>query len=719
MSMDMQYAKVGESVQIADNKSLEKLKDWFKRSAHTTNEWRRKAREDCGFYTGKDQWSDKDRASLAEKGKPAITINRIKPLMNVLSGYQRLNRYDIDFLPRTNDDMSLATVRKGVTKYIMDTSDYDKEESDVFMDGILTGIGWFEVGYQFDYAKLDGDAFIRRVSPFDIYPDYESRDKYFRDMRYIIRARWVNKSELKKVYPDKADQIEAQHHVYDINEDETGDRELWYEDATNKIRLCECWYKETTTKHMYVLKDGRVVDTVVPEMLLTGQIDQKIDVPVDMVKMVSFFDNVLLEEKESPYKHNELPFVPYVAYYLGEDDIPSGVVRDLKDSQREINKRRSQALHILNTSTNSGWLVEEGSLSKTQESALKKGATTPGAVIEVGGGALTSGRVQRLQPPPAPANVLEAISEAINELPAISGINESLMGVDIANDVSGRAIELRQKQAITHITTLFDNLRHAKKAIVNLLWGKRGYQGVIPQFYTEEKTYRIIGTGGVNEFVTVNQQQQSVDPVTMQTITTTLNDLSQGEFDIVIAETPATATQRTTQFYTLVDAVSKLGIPGDLVFDILIDLSDIAQKDEIKKRYMERQQQTAQAAQEAQQAEIETMRQYKLSRSMAYKDLPLPMQLQMAAQAGMFPKDVADQFMQFMIQNYAQQMGMGGAPVSPITQPAQVQAPDQMAQIGAQLPSQGGNLAALRQQQPQTMTEAAAQSLMAGEQPAL
>lgn len=45
----------------------------------------------------------------------------------------------------------------------------------------------------------------------------------------------------------------------------------------------------------------------------------------------------------------------------------------------------------------------------------------------------------------------------------------------------------------------------------------------------------------------------------------------------------------------------------------------------------------------------------------------------MAAQAGMFPKDVADQFMQFMIQQYARQMGMAvGAPAQ-ITQPAEGQ----------------------------------------------
>lgn len=714
--VDAQYARVGESVEIADNNKLVKFKEWFKHSVRATNEWRKQAREDCGFYTGKDQWSRKDLESLAEKGKPAITINKIKALLNVLSGYQRLNRYDIDFLPRTNDDSDLANVRKGITKYVMDASDYNNEESDVFLDGALTGLGWFEVGYGFDYTKMDGDAFIRRVSPFDVYPDSESRDKYFRDMRYVIRARWVNKADLKRTYPGKADEIDAQNEVYDKNEDVNGvgERDLWYQPTTHKIRLCECWYKKSTTKHMYVLADGNVTKAVVPEMLLAGQIVDRVDVPYEEIRVIAFFDNVMLEDLKSPYEHGELPFVPYVAYYLGEDDIPAGVVRDLKDSQREINKRRSQALHILNTTTNSGWMAEEGALTKSQESALKNGASTPGTVLTVGAGSMTGGRIQRLDPPPMPSNVIEATQEATQELTAISGINEALMGVDIAADASGRAIELKQKQAITHITTLFDNLRYAKKQIAHLLWGERGSKGIIPQYYTEQKTYRIIGVGGNNEFITVNQQQQVQDPVTMQTITTTLNDLSQGEFDIVIAESPATATQRTTQFYALTDAVSKLGIPGDLVFDILLDLSDIAQKEEIKRRYKERQEQAAQAAQQQQQAEIEAMRQYKLSRSMAYKDLPIEMQLQMAAQAGMFPKDVADQFMQFMIQRYAQQMGFGGAPNSPVTQPAQLSGANQMAQVGAQLPSMGGN-----EGNPDALTAAAAHSLMSGATPAL
>jgi hypothetical protein len=716
---DMQYAKVGDSTVIANNEKLHKFKQWFKDSSSCTSEWRRKAREDCGFYTGKDQWSQADKSSLEAKGKPAITVNRIKPLMNVLSGYQRLNRYDIDFLPRTNDDMNLANVRKGVTKYVMDASDYDNEESDVFLDGALTGVGWFEVGYRFDYTTLDGDAFIRRVAPFDIYPDAESRDKYYRDMRYIIRARWVEKSELKNIYPDKADEIEAQNDIYDKEESDTGDRELWYQATTHKVRLCECWYKKSVKKLLFVLRDGSVTEKVEPEMLQAGLVVKRMEVPSEEVRVISFFDNVVLEDMKSPYEHGELPFVPFMAYYLGEDDIPAGVVRDLKDPQREINKRRSQAMHILNTQSNSGWIAEEGALSPEQESNLKNSASTPGALIKVGSGSLTGGRMQRIEPQQAPMNVMQASQEAGAELTQISGINEALMGTDISNTASGRAIELKQKQAITHIATLFDNLRYAKKRIVFLLWGKRNAKGVIPQYYTDQKTYRIVGIGGKPDFITVNQQQSAVDPQTMQIVQTTLNDLSQGEFDIVIADTPATATQRTTQFYTLVDASSKLGIPGDLIFDILLDLSDVAQKEEIKKRYLERQQSSAKAAQEQQQAEIEAMRQYKLSKSMAFKDLPVEMQLQMAAQAGMFPKDVADQFMQFMIQQYARQMGMAvGAPAQ-ITQPAEGQLSLQQMQEALQgqgLPSRQGQQAGSN---PQTLTDAAARSLMAGAAPAL
>ena len=75
--------------------------------------------------------------------------------------------------------------------------------------------------------------------------------------------------------------------------------------------------------------------------------------------------------------------------------------------------------------------------------------------------------------------------------------------MEVPSQVSGRAIELRQKQAVTHLAVIFDSLRRAKKKIAYQLWGRRGHAGIIPQFYTAEKVYRGEGENG-QEFIPVN-----------------------------------------------------------------------------------------------------------------------------------------------------------------------------------------------------------------------
>ena len=138
-----------------------KYRRWFREAADFACDWREAARTDYEFVAGK-QWDKADKRAFAQSGRPAITINRIKPLINVLSGYQRLNRYDIEFLPRTSDDMELCRVRQGMTKYILDRCNYDREESQVFLDAVIGGIGWFDVRYRFNDLATDGEAYVRR-----------------------------------------------------------------------------------------------------------------------------------------------------------------------------------------------------------------------------------------------------------------------------------------------------------------------------------------------------------------------------------------------------------------------------------------------------------------------------------------------------------------------------------------------------------------------------
>lgn len=658
---DFQYARAGETTVVAPSTKLSKFKRWFRDAVDHQQDWRKEATEDINFYRGL-QWDKHDLKDLDEQQKPAITINKINPLINILSGYQRLNRYEIEFLPRTKGDNEQAALRKGITKYILDRSHYNYEESDVFADGILTGLGWFEVGYKYNELAEDGDAFVRRVSPFDIYPDPESRDRHMRDMKFVIRARWVDKEVLTSTYPEAADEINAQTEAYmsEENEDLSLDEQLWYNHETEKIRFAECWYKTTGQKTIYTLYDGSKTELVTEQMLATGLVVASRTISYPKIRMIAFFDNVTLEDIDSPYEHGKLPFIPFTCYYLGDSDMPRGIVRGLKDPQREINKRRSQELHILNTQSNSGWIYEEGSLSAEQERNLSKHGSVPGAMIKTRAGALSGGRLRQTTPQSPPAASIQAYQEAVAELPAISGINEALMGTDISNQQSGRAIELKQKQAITQIAALFDNLRYSKEMVAELLWGTRGAKGIIPQFYTEEKTFRIVGENGQNQYVTVNQQAQVQDPITRQLVSTTLNDLSIGEYDIVISDSPSTATARTAQFWSLVDACKNLNIQGNMVMDILLDLSDIPQKEEIKRRFKAQQEEQAQAQQAQMQQQMELEKQKHLSRSIAYKDLQLPLQLKIAAQAGIFPEEYANAFLEWSVQQTAQAMGIGG-----------------------------------------------------------
>ena len=650
---------------------ISKIRDWFKQAVDHGSEWRKLAREEYDFVRGK-QWSEDDKAALTEKGRPALTINKIRPHLNILSGYQRVNRYEVNFEPRTSDDFESCELRKGVTKYIMDNCDYNDVESAVFMDGIIGGIGWFHVFYDWDYTAMEGEIDIERVSPFDIYTDPEARKPDYSDGKFLCRAKWVDKDELCDIYPEHADDILSEFRRYDMDEKEAdmvGTEPLWYNRDLKKVRLIECWYKEREMQTRYMMADGTISDVPPP---IPTVIASPFQVPVDKVRLAVIMGDIKLEEMDSPYQHGFFPFVPFTLYHYGEGDVPCGVVRDVKDPQREINKKRSQILHILNTQGNSGLITETTAMTEEQQERYRKYGSKPGAIIEVNDGTLAGGRIREIQPSAPPVGLIQSAQESEADIPKITGINESMLGISSPQQ-SGRAIELNQRQAVTNIAPFFDNLRKSKRAIVQQLWGYKGHKGLIPQYYTEEKVFRIVGKHGQEEFVTVNQQVQMQDPQTGQLITTVLNDLSQGNYDVIISDTPYSVSQRQGQFWALVDAVSKLGLPANIIFDKLIELSDIPDKQEIIQR-LQSQQQQANAPKEP-----------NVRRSMSI-NLDDVIKLQQAARDNLVPPEIA----QGILQQYAGQFGL-------------------------QIPQ--GQVPPPQSPQPEPMTQAAAQALMAGSTP--
>ena len=221
----------------------------------------------------------------------------------------------------------------------------------------------------------------------------------------------------------------------------------------------------------------------------------------------------------------------------------------------------------------------------------------------------------------------------------------------------------------------------------------------------------------------VNQQvQQGVDRLG-NAIYSTMNDLSAGEFDIIVADTTASTTQRQAQLWSLVESVKTLGIPGDLIFDIILDLSDLPNKDDIKQRFQERQQQQAQAAQQQAQLELEKLKMQNMNQSIQFRDAPLPVQLAMAAKQGLIDPQIA----QYAVDLMVQQMFPALAEQMAVQKQQQEQAmaqQQQQAQLQQLMQAQRGQMPPPQQGNPQQgggsgLTDAAVKSLMAGNGPAL
>ena len=569
-----------------------------KSALSATSNWRQNAAEDYAFMQGK-QWEDADLKKMREAGRPAITINRIRATVNLLCGYASQNETEPDFLPRSEEDDRISRVAKGITKYCLDRAHYQRNKGKCFRDKIICGLANYWVSYEFDYNKLDGAIKIERVSPFDVFIDPESTEENLSDAQFVGRYSWESTRKLKQVYPDKANEIDMLSHKYDDTELEAGAIEtingeaLWYNEKYKKVRVVQYWYKEYGKKNVYMTKEGLIDENnpLFVVLLATGK--KPTSIPDTKIRYATFSDSVLLEEGESPYKHGKFPLVREYCYYTGElidnELEPAGVVRDLKDAQREKNKNRSQRMHVVNQQS-LGVRFWQGQIDEHDKKIIEKKSTTPGANIFLKPGVT----FQDGTPSMDSAINLTLEQQADNDFYSISGITpESLSGS--IGSMSGKAIDLRQSVTTVQTADIFAQTKEAELQIVKLLWGEKNAPGLIPQFYNQEKAMRILGDDGKKEFVQIapglNQpmQEQILTDALGQPqtdaegnpIKQVLYDLSCFDFDIVISTSQASATARKANLYQLLEA-KKSGV--DIPMDIILDFMDFPEKEAVKKR---------------------------------------------------------------------------------------------------------------------------------------
>lgn len=583
--------------------------DRFERAALAHKRWAESAKVCQDFVEGR-QWTDAEKKKLADEGRPPVTLNRIRPRIRLVSGTFKQNRYDLRYLPAATGGATDETANSltHTAKQVDEANQIRWVDGEVFRDGLVTGRGYYDIRIS-TQRNLGGEIKVSVADPFSVYIDPEAQEYdpaswgfvsishwlSFRDIEVTFGAAVANQTDMmgsrtpfptgRSVYGGDAGVEVAPTRwfgLYDYLESDN-ERFLWsgamanglvsdHIDRTRKlIRVVETQHRvmmpvrkfvDVATLETKAIPDHWGRDKIVRVMEWAASYNQPVDVITAMepkIRHTFTAADVILYDEWAPY--DSFTIVPYFAYF--RRGVTQGMIDDLLDPQREVNKRRSVFLHILMTTANSGWSIEEESLDDINKRLLEEEGSRPGLVVTHKKG---KPKPERITPVVAPTSLDKAELKAIDDIEAISGINASTMG-EIDRVQSGRALALRQRQAIVGAEDYFDNFARTRE-----LRGRK-YLELIQGWYTEERIIRTRGEDGKNADQVLNQRSAAGKIV---------NDVTLGSYTVAIDEAPMAATFANMEFDDLVTLAKDLGVPIDP--DILIDASSVSRKRELIKR---------------------------------------------------------------------------------------------------------------------------------------
>ena len=540
------------------------------------------------FYRGA-QWDAADVATLDDQGRPALTINTILPTVNAVLGEQSTRRADIKFKPRGNGQDQIANVLTQVYMQISDNNKLDWVESQVFQDGIIQDRGWFDVRIDFS-DHIQGEIRITAKDPLDILIDPDAKDYDPKNWNEIYETKWMSIDEIEEAYgQDKADRLRIvadsgstlgkDSMEFDHDENTYGDSDDGYlgqeysSDPENARTLRAIRVIE---RQQYRLKDCQIyVDPVAGDerpipnnwtekkkkefaekygLIMATKKQRK-------VRWTVTADVVVLFDDWSPY--NTFTLVPYFPYW--RRGRPFGMVRNLLSPQEQLNKISSQELHIVNTTANSGWIVEGGSLSGMTADDLEEHGAETGLVLEFNRGSTPPAKIQ---PNQIPTGLDRIALKAANNIKAISGISDAMLGTD-SPEVSGVAIQAKQSRGVMQIQVPLDNLQKSRLYLAHKVLQ------LIQSFYTEERLMQI--TNEEDPYKT--RVPLKVNEMTPEGVI--INDLTVGEYDVIVGTAPARDSFDEMQF---AEAIALRGAGVPVPDDLIVEYSHLSRKEDIAKR---------------------------------------------------------------------------------------------------------------------------------------
>lgn len=536
------------------------------------------------FYIGGGlQWDQDIREALELQGKPWLEENIIFPTVNTVLGYQTQSRMDIAYKPRGRGDQDISDLLSKISMFIVDQNRYPWIESQVFADGLIQQRGYFDIRMEFD-KNINGDVSITQLDPLDVIPDPDAKSYNPDDWQDVTITKWLTLDDIKVIYGNAAYRKVAKQvqgagdsdwgsAEYGVERNKFSDAGTYYSHYVDKsdvvhVQVLERqWYKLINREFFYDLETGDLLpvpdDIPIKEKKAIAKQNEYelIKRPTKRIRWTVTTKDCLLHDAWSPYDF--FTVVPFFPYFRRGKTV--GLVDNLVKTQEMLNKVYSQILHVVNTTANSGWIVQEDSLSNMETEDLEDIGADSGIVLEVRPGREAP---VKIEPNQIPTGLKDLVNTGVELIRVISGVSETFQGGK-GPEVSGTAIQSRVHQSAIQLATPIDNLFRTRNMIAERILK------LIQQFYTEERTYLITQD---------ESRSQDKEEITINEMALTgeiINDVTVGKYDVVIADVPTQITFQNAQFQQALD-MRKFGV--QIPDDEMIKMSTLTRKNEIAKR---------------------------------------------------------------------------------------------------------------------------------------
>jgi len=528
-----------------DNSVLARMSTFYKDSITINQSFWEEAEVDTRFEAGDQRLWNEMYGVLPNTRRQQFNFNRIRRVINMISGWQRRNRKSTVVTPVENGDSETSDQFTKTLMWINQKEGVLDTISEAFHGSLVTGINLLQVWVDYRSDPVSGSIKVDNCAYNSFLIDPFFRKKDLSDCAAIWKRSYLNRSEVLSLLPDHHDEVMTLPAKDDRDGKFNYMPESFNVGPKNLLAYDEYYYKDFRKQKM-------LIDTVTGETMEWRNPDKEklkeylsfypqvtvteCDIPTVRVSVV--VQGKVMYDGPNPIGSDRYPFIPVFGYFNPQmSDYPyrvQGVVRGLRDAQYLYNRRKVIELDILESQINSGFKYKIDALVNPKDVFL----AGQGRGLALKQDAQMTD-VEQILPPQIPPSMIQLSEILGKEIQEISGVNEELLG-SATDDKAGILSMLRQGAGLTTLQILFDQLDRSQKLVGSLMID------VIQNNFTPGKIQKIIEQEPTAQFY----------------------NKAFGKYDAAIEEGINTTTQRQMQFAQLLHLKEAgINIPDNVILE--------------------------------------------------------------------------------------------------------------------------------------------------------